>query len=94
MPAVCEPPPDQWRVGVAAIYHPGEFRTSVYGPWCAEVRDGTPMGARVLAHELAHAYQDAMGLPFDEGQADRLAAQWWRSLQRALGGRPSVRLAP
>lgn len=78
----------------AAFYQGGLFAVSVLEPYCREVRDGTEWGAWILAHELGHAYQDALGLPFDEGQADRLADSWWRSVWRLLGGRSSVRLGP
>jgi hypothetical protein len=87
MPVTCEPA----QPGVAGLYYPrvlGGPRIVVVEPWCGDVRRGTRVGAWVLAHEAGHAWQEAMGLPFDEGQADGLADRWWRVLQRLLGGRP------
>jgi hypothetical protein len=84
MPVSCIPAVD----GIAAQYSPREFRVEVTAPYCTDVRRGTDMGAWLLGHELGHAWQDAMHLPFDEDQADRLANGWAPALQRALGGRP------
>jgi hypothetical protein len=82
---------------VAGFYQPRPVQAILISErYCADVRRGTRAGAWILAHELGHAWQDANRLPLDEGQADRLAAGWWRWVQRLLGGRPEwvVRLAP
>jgi hypothetical protein len=87
MPVTCEPAQND----VAGLYFPrvlGGPRIAIVEPWCDDVRRGTRAGAWVLAHEMGHGWQEAMGLPFDEGQADGLADRWWRVLQRLLGGRP------
>lgn len=41
-------------------------------------------GVTKLAHELAHAWQDEHGLPFDEGEADRIAARTAPGMLRRL----------
>lgn len=91
IPVSCQPP-----AGIAGQYLPRSYggpAIVIHEPYCGEVRDGTVGGAVLLAHELGHAYQDARGLRFDEGQADRLAGRWWPALWRRLGGRSFVTLA-
>lgn len=91
IPVSCQPP-----AGIAGQYLPrshGGPAIVIHEPYCGEVRDGTVGGAVLLAHELGHAYQDALGVPFDEAEADVLARSWWLRLQRLLGGRPFVTLA-
>ena len=95
-------------VDAAAYFLPGDGRHIGLSPSsCREVLRPSLIGANVLAHELAHVWQERTGRAFDERQADRVALrdQGWllRRLSRLLGRRgvwsprpddPVVRLAP
>jgi hypothetical protein len=64
---------------------------------CKQVRRPTLYGAFVLAHELAHLWQDQSGRSFNEREADRIG--WWAApglLRRlvAVTGRAAATLLP
>lgn len=92
-------------IGPVAYYHPAGWDSepayiALSPAACAEVRRASYRGAFILAHELAHRWQDVFGRPFDEAEADRIgnaaAGRWQRRLARLFGVRiePVVRLAP
>jgi hypothetical protein len=113
VPVRCYQSTDAWNAQAAAVnasralayYLPSQ--NIALSPFvCREVRRPTAFGANVLAHELAHLWQDEQGRAFDEEEADRIAARTdgalLRRLARLFGRRPAmtptpdapVRLAP
>jgi hypothetical protein len=97
VPVHCYPTDTGWRQAVQdartdptaiAFYDPG-VRIAV-GPFaCREIRRPTLLGARILAHELAHHWQWWTGRTFDEPEADRIADRadnhWLAKIEKALG---------
>lgn len=77
-----------------AYYNPNVREIGLSPATCALVRKPTLLGANILAHELAHVWQDDQGRALNEGEADRiaLATQGWvlRRLVRVLGRAPVV----
>jgi Zn-dependent peptidase ImmA (M78 family) len=80
-----------------AYYYPVR-KDIILGPLaCNNI--GTQFGAWVMAHELAHVWQEEQGRTFDEPEADRIANRTWSKVRarickaRACVGQ-MVRIAP
>lgn len=90
MPVTCQPPPVS---GLGSRYQAYYLPRAAGGPhigvhprWCKKTK--TWEFAGLMAHELAHNWQDIAGLPFDERQADLIGGLIQPSVAKRLGVKP------
>jgi hypothetical protein len=110
VPVHCTTSEQTWRANLRAVglpvltlaYYEPNVELIALGPdACRQVRAPSLMGANILAHELAHHWQDEQGRPMREAEANRIANitddPLLRRLEKHFGRKArnlEVRLAP